>query len=227
MRSNLAQRKRPTPWKARRLVTLVSVFGISALALPILLITLTSVCHRALIYTVEEAPPRSVAIVFGAGIWPGGQLSPILKDRVDTGIQLYQQGKVRKLLMTGDNRFLDYNEPQRMYEYAIDCGVPPEDIVRDYAGRRTYDSCYRARSIFRVQDAILVTQGFHLDRALFIARKLGIDAVGVAADRRTYQHIRRYQVRETLATTLAWWEVFITHPEPVLGEQLPIFPDEH
>jgi SanA protein len=131
---------------------------------------------------------------------------------------------VQKLLLTGDNRTLEYNEPQHMRDYALSLGVPDEDIVLDYAGRRTYDSIYRARHIFEVDAAILVTQAYHLDRALFTADGLGIDAVGVSADRRDYFLITRYWWREMVATALAAIEVYITHPVPVLGETLPIFP---
>jgi SanA protein len=107
----------------------------------------------------------------------------------------------------------------------VSLGVPADDIVLDYAGRRTYDSCYRARYIFRVTDAILVTQAYHLDRALFTAHHLGIDVVGVPADRRDYVRIRYYWWRELAATTVAFWEVLVTRPEPVMGEPLPIFPE--
>jgi SanA protein len=164
------------------------------------------------------------AIVFGAGVYPNGQLSPVLEDRVYTAVQLYTAGKVQKLLLTGDNRTLDYNEPQHMRDYALALGVPDEDIVLDYAGRRTYDSIYRARHIFEVEAAIHVTQAYHLDRALFTAEGLGIDAAGVSADRRDYFFITRYWWREMVATALAAIEVYITHPVPVLGETLPIFP---
>jgi len=176
-------------------------------------------------YALEEAPIRRVAIVFGAGVWPDGRLSAVLEDRVYTAVQLYQAGRVQKILMTGDNRFVDYNEPGHMRRYALSLGVPDEDIVLDYAGRRTYDSCYRARQIFGVTDAILVTQAYHLDRALFTARSLGIDAVGVPADRREYVYLRRYWWREVLATTVAWWQVKVSHPVPVMGVKLPIFPE--
>ncbi len=182
---------------------------------------------KPLIYSLETAPPRRVAIVFGAGVWPDGRLSAILEDRVYTAVQLYRAGKVEKLLMTGDNRFIEYNEPGHMRAYALSLGVPDEDIVLDYAGRRTYDSCYRARHIFGVSSAILVTQAYHLDRALFTARALGIDAVGVAADRQPYVYLRRYWWREMLATPVAWWEVHISHPLPVMGEPLYIFPEDH
>jgi SanA protein len=180
--------------------------------------------YRPRIYDVDASPQRSVAIVFGAGYWPSGRLSDILADRVDTAVDLYHAGKVRKLLMTGDNRTVDYNEPGRMLDYALALGVPREDIVLDYAGRRTYDSCYRTRHIFMVEDAILVTQAYHLDRALFTADSLGLDVVGVAADRRDYSLASAYWWRDVLATARAWWDVRIARPLPVLGEQLPIFP---
>jgi len=181
-----------------------------------------------LIYALESVPERPVAIVFGAGVWPDGTPSAILADRLETAIALYENGKVRKMLMTGDNSRVDYNEPERMRQYALARGVPDEDVVLDYAGRRTYDSCYRAKVIFGVDEAILVTQAYHLDRALFTADALGLDVVGVAADRRPYRFIARYWWRELLATPVAWWQVNVTQPEPILGEPLPIFPSsEH
>ena len=130
--------------------------------------------YAALIHELDVAPAAPVAIVFGAGVRTDGRLSPMLRDRMDTAITLYQAGKVRKLLVSGDNRFVEYNEPAAMYDYAVARGVPPDDVVRDYAGRRTYDTCYRANAIFGVTDALLVTQRFHLPRALFTCRNLGL-----------------------------------------------------
>jgi SanA protein len=109
-----------------------------------------------------------------------------LYDRVATAVDVYQRGLVQKLLLTGDNRFVDYNEPEAMRRTAVKLGVPAADLVLDYAGRRTYDSCYRAKEIFGVQRAILVTQAFHLERALYLCDAFGIDSVGVKADRRNY-----------------------------------------
>jgi len=206
---------------ARSLATLC----VLALAFLVALRWWTDHRYKRLIYTTESVPPQQVAIVFGAGVWPDGRLSDMLADRVYTAVQLYQRGKVQKLLMTGDNRFIYYNEPKHMHDYAVTLGVPDEDIVLDYAGRRTYDSCYRAKYIFGVSNAILVTQAYHIDRALFTANRLGIDAVGVAADRKDYLAIKGYWRRELFATALAWWQVTITRPEPVLGDKLPIFPD--
>jgi SanA protein len=204
------------------IISILIVFVVLTLGL----YTVYSLHYHRLVYSLDQVPSKPVAIVFGAGIWPDGSLSDILADRVDTAIDLYKQGKVQKLLFTGDNRYLNYNEPQRMTEYAIARGVPETDIVQDYAGRRTYDSCYRALHIFKVDSAILVTQAYHLPRALFTADHLGIRVVGVAADRHHYVYIINYRLRELLATPVAWWEVLISHPLPVLGPELPIFPPE-
>jgi SanA protein len=171
----------------------------------------------------EDVPFYSVALVLGAGLWPDGSLTPVLADRVAVAAELYHAGVVQKLLCSGDNRFVDYNEPQAMLEYAVRLGVPEEDIVLDYAGRRTYDSCYRARAIFGVEQVAVVTQRFHAARALYLCNALGVDAVAVLADRRSYSAQRiTWETREYLALALAWWDVNVRHPVPVLGEPLPI-----
>lgn len=219
----MSEKRRPS--RGCRRWVLIAALGLTLLAgLPVLLRLISDRRARQRTYTLEDVPPRSAAIVFGAGYWPGYGLSAVLEDRVVTGVALYQQGRVKKLLMTGDNRTLDYNEPGAMRARAIELGVPSEDIVLDYAGRRTYDSCYRAGAIFQLEDAILVTQAYHLDRALLTANGLGLDAVGVPADRREYRYIRHYWLRELAATTVAYWQVYVTRPEPVLGDPLPIWP---
>lgn len=138
------------------------------------------------IYTIEEARPEPVAIVFGAAVYGSGRLSPMLQDRVDTAIALYQAGKVSRLLFSGDGASPNYDEPGRMRDYALAKGVPAGAIELDRSGRRTYESCYRAYHTFQIQSAILVTQQFHLPRALFTCHQLGLQAIGVAADLRTY-----------------------------------------
>lgn len=178
--------------------------------------------YDRLITEADAAPTRPVAIVFGAGIRPGGRLSPMLRDRMDTAIALYDAGKVRKLLVSGDNSTLSYNEPGAMYDYAVSQGVPAEDVVRDYAGRRTYDTCYRAGRIFGVSDAILVTQRFHLPRALFTCRSLGVEAVGVSADRRPYRADGYYRMRDAVAMLRAVADVSLLRPTPILGEQIDL-----
>jgi SanA protein len=183
---------------------------------------------RPRLYTLESVPHARVAIVFGAGLQRNGSPSPILRDRVETAARLYTAGKVDKLLMSGDNRFVNYNEPGAMRDYAIQLGVPVKDIVLDFAGRRTYDTCYRARHIFAVDSATLVTQSFHLPRALITCNNLGVQSTGVPAEVRRYgrRSYAYWYIREVPATTIALWEVWVSRPLPVLGKPEPIFSTE-
>ncbi|NOZ72727.1 MAG: hypothetical protein GXP38_12590 [Chloroflexi bacterium] len=178
--------------------------------------------YRQDIVAPDEIEEPAVALVLGAGIYPSGQLSIVLKDRMLTAIELYEQGKSTHLLLSGDNRFIDYNEPARMAEFARSRGVPEEAIVYDYAGRRTYDSCYRARHIFGQKRVIVVTQAFHLPRALYLCQSVGIEAVGVVADRRPYTYAAWFGFREALARMRAWFDVHILHPAVVGGEPIDI-----
>ena len=197
------------------------IAGILAFGLPWLFLNLYSSPHM---FTPDQAPAKRVAIVFGAGLQWDGTPSPVLQDRIATAADLYFSGKVEKLLMSGDNRFIDYNEPGAMKRYALKLGVPDDAIVLDYAGRRTYDTCYRARAIFGVTDALLVTQKFHLPRAIFTCNSLGLPAEGVIADRRRYVMVAN--IREIPADLVALWDVWIAHPLPVLGNYEPIFPGD-
>lgn len=175
-----------------------------------------------------DTPNRPIAIVFGAGLLRDGSPTAVLRDRVETASELYFAGKVEKLLMSGDNRFIDYNEPGAMRAYALELGVPDEDIVLDYAGRRTYDTCYRAKEIFGANQVVLVTQRFHLPRALLTCNGLGLDAIGVVADRRAYRQYAHnfWTLRELPATLVAFVDTFITRPLPILGDKEPIFPEQ-
>lgn len=177
------------------------------------------------IYSVDEVPAEPVAIVFGAGLTRSGDPSAILRDRVETAAELYHAGKVQKLLMSGDNRFVDYNEPGAMREYALRLGVADQDIVLDFAGRRTYDTCYRARHIFGIQQAVLITQSFHITRALYTCNNLGVSSNGVPSDVRRYgrRSYTYWTIREIPATSVAMWEVWVSRPLPVLGKPEPIF----
>jgi SanA protein len=179
---------------------------------------------RSFIFNPEDSPQKPVAIVFGAGLNRDGTPSSVLRDRVTTAVELYFSGKVKKLLMSGDNRFDNYNEPGSMQKFAIELGVPQEDIIMDFAGRRTYDTCYRAKQIFKVESAILVSQDYHLPRAVFTCQALGLPSIGVRADRRTYRSLPSafWRLREMPATLTAFLEVWITHPLPVLGDPEPI-----
>jgi len=168
----------------------------------------------------KRVPRAKVAIILGAGIYRDGRPVPQLQKRLDKGIELYKIGKVEKLLMSGDNRVFEHNEPKIMADYAAAHGVPKEDIVMDFAGRRTYDSIYRAKHIFCVDKAIIVSQYYHLDRAIFISKHIGLDAYGAAA--KSVGGEKRSGLREMVACLGALIDVYIRHPKPILGDKEPI-----
>ncbi len=163
------------------------------------------------IYVPLETPAQPVAVVFGAAVY-GDRLSSVLRDRMDTAIDLYQAGLVERILVSGGTDDAFYNEPDAMKAYAVAQGVPASAVVPDYEGLRTYDTCYRARHLFGVEQAVLVTQAFHLPRALLTCQALGVEAVGAAADRRPYRAAGWYEFRETAATLVAVWDVLRREP---------------
>lgn len=175
----------------------------------------------ATVNTDAWAHPR-VAIVFGAAVHQD-DLSTMLEDRVKTAIKLYKAGKVERILVSGDNRTPQYNEPKAMADYLLSHAVAQQDIVIDYAGRSTYETCLRAKEIFAVQKAVLVTQRTHLPRALYLANQLGLDSIGVVADQQGYGGETSYQqIREVGASLKAFFNVHFFPPHVVLGEKLPI-----
>lgn len=206
----------------RKLLAILFVSGLLLLMSPFVWQTGVQWHYGRFIHPLSSVPEKPVAIVFGAAIYGNGRLSAVLQDRMDTAITLYKQGSVQKILVSGDNRFEDYDEPGAMMAYAIQQGVAPNDIQPDYAGRRTYDTCYRAKAIFEVDTAVLITQEFHLPRALFTCQNLGIDSVGVAADLQPYRASRWFTIREIGATSAALIDIIRQQPAPVLGEKIPI-----
>ena len=202
----------------------VGCLGLLGLILPLLI---TSLYAWNKIHPLEDTPSERIAIIFGAGLRRDGTPTAVLRDRVETGARLYFSGKVEKLLMSGDNQTVEYNEPEAMRQYAVSLGVPDEAIVLDYAGRRTYDTCYRAKAIFGVESALLVTQKFHLPRALFLCNALGVKAYGVEANNNYYlkRSLLIWNLREQFATFTAFMDVYFGKPVPVLGQAEPIFVD--
>jgi SanA protein len=207
-----------------RFVKIAILLGLAILILPRLVTALYAIPRT---YNTKTAPTIPVAIVFGAGLWRDGTPTTILRDRISTAAELFFSGKVQKILMSGDNSYLDYNEPGAMRDYALSLGLPETAIVLDYAGRRTYDTCYRARAIFGVQNAILVTQNFHMPRALYTCNNLGLKAVGVPSDLRVYRLVSLlyWNLRELPATLTALLDVHVFRPVPILGKYEPIFPE--
>ena len=162
------------------------------------------------------------ALVLGCAVYSDGEPSAMLRDRLDTGIALYRSGAVPRLLLSGDHGQDEYDEISVMYQYCLNAGVPEEDIFLDHAGFSTYDSVYRAQSIFQVKSMIVVTQTYHEFRALYTAHQLGIDAVGVAADQRHYAGATYREVREVLARNKDLFKVLVKAPPVYGGDVIPI-----
>jgi SanA protein len=217
-----SMRRRLFSWIRKHFLPLAGL-GLLIVLLPGL-ITGTYAAGR--LYGQDQAPAERVAIIFGAGLRRDGTPTAMLRDRVLTGADLYFSGKVEKLLMSGDNRFIDYNEPESMRQFALSLGVPDEAIVLDYAGRRTYDTCYRAKAIFGIKNALLVTQRFHLPRALFLCNRLGLETVGVQATNCYWNGSPLvWNIREQFATLAAFLDLYVSSPSPVLGAPEPMFVD--
>ena len=174
------------------------------------------------IITAEEATDADCILVLGCGVREDGSPSLMLRDRLEKGIELYEAGTAPKLLMSGDHGRKDYDEVNLMKSYAMGKGVPSEDIFMDHAGFSTYDSMYRARDIFCAEKVIVVSQEYHLYRALYLAEKLGLEAYGVPAQDVNYRGQAYREFREMLARAKDFCTAVI-QPEPkYLGEKIPV-----
>jgi SanA protein len=204
--------------------------GIPLFTLILLLIIFIIAAHATVagkyynnIIDFTRVPAHDVVVVLGASVWSNARPSNILEDRLLTGIELYKKGLTKKMLMSGDHGQENYDEVNTMRTYAQRMGVAEDDIFMDHAGFRTYDSLYRAREVFGLHNCIIVTNNFHLPRALYIARELGIDAIGVKSDLRVYQDQALNDVREFFARIKAFLDVNIIKPKPkYLGEKIDI-----
>lgn len=160
-------------------------------------------------------------LILGAGIW-GDKPSPMLEDRLKEGITLYKKGTTKKIIMSGDHSREDYDEVKIMKEYAESKGVPSEDIFMDHAGFSSYDSVYRAKEIFGVQNMIIVTQKYHLYRSLYIAKKLGIEAYGIESNLRTYPGQVFREIREILARDKDYFKCIMKPEASIMGEKISL-----
>jgi len=184
------------------------------------------VCFSAqkFILTAEEAArlDADCILVLGAGVWDGGSPSHMLTDRLEVGISLYEAGAAPKLLMSGDHGREEYDEVNVMKDFAVEAGVPSADVFMDHAGFSTYESMYRARDVFEAKSIVIVTQEYHLYRAIHTARALGLTAYGVSADLRPYRGQTVYDLREILARCKDF-AMAIVKPDPTyLGDVIPI-----
>lgn len=176
------------------------------------------------IVTIEEADELSnvdCAVILGAGVREG-KPTPMLRDRLLVGIDLYKSGAAKKLIMSGDHGSTDYDEVNIMKSFAVERGVPDEDIFMDHAGFSTYETIYRAKEIFEADSVILVSQKYHLYRALYIAERLGIKAVGVSADLDTYRGQTKRDLREILARDKDFFKCIFKPKPTYLGDKIPV-----
>lgn len=171
------------------------------------------------IVPLESVQPSPVAIVLGASVKTDGTASDALFDRVVVAATLYREGKVEKLLMTGDDGEFHVNEVATMKHLAIAQGVPEEQIMIDGHGYRTYESCKRASQTLGIKEAIIVTQRFHLGRALYLCHAFGMNVQGVSADRQHYVRIFYFTIRDLLASAKAWWDIHVEPPDPPVPYQ--------
>lgn len=169
---------------------------------------------------ITEIPSAKTAIILGASVHSDGKLSPILKDRVETAYQLYKLNKIEDFLVSGDHKTDDYNEVNAIENYLLEKGVPQKDIVLDHAGFDTYDSMYRSKVVFNVQNAIVITQKFHLPRSIFIAKNMGLDYKGLEAAPVAYTSSENIKRREQLANFKAVWELIFNQKPATLKERL-------
>lgn len=176
----------------------------------------------SIFHTIDTVPASHTVIILGASVHSDGKLSPILQDRVDTGLKLYNNGKAKRFLLSGDNRRSDYDEVNSMKNYLMDRDVPESHIFTDPAGIDTYDSMYRSHAIFEVPSAIVVTQQFHLPRTIFIAKNLGLNYSGYPADSRQYKPEAGLRRREKLANFKAVFELIFHYRPANLGQKKPV-----
>jgi SanA protein len=196
-------------------ILMISLF-IIVVGIPILVLQ----SGRSNIYTsINSVKPTPVAIVFGAGLTINNAPSDALMDRLTVAATLYTQGKVSKILVSGDNWKQEYNEPEVMKQTLLDEFLVPEDVIAtDYAGRRTYDTCRRAHDLWGVDQAILVSQGYHLPRAIWTCEVLGIQSTGISATLQPYIKEMPFKLREVGAIYKAFIDLYILEPEYISGE---------
>jgi vancomycin permeability regulator SanA len=208
-------------WLRRSVLVLVSAGFLAGAAVlgSVGWVRATSSGHTYADVDLAHVPPAPVALVLGAQVYPSGTPSPFLAGRLDLAKRLYDAGLVKVILVSGDNGAREYNEPDAMRGYLVDAGVPADKVVADYAGFDTYDSCSRAQRIFGVDRLTVVTQGYHLPRAVATCRALGLDAEGVGDESfRGTEAWRRGALRDQVACVKTVLDV-VSRRDPVLGQR--------
>jgi SanA protein len=183
----------------------IAIMSVSILFLAILSLNLyIKDFSSSYIYdSAGNIPQADAVLILGASVFSDGRLSDILKDRVITAIRVYDSGKAPKILISGYSKGRNYNEVDSVKSYLLNQGIPESDIISDYSGFDTYDSLYRAKHIFKLDSIDITTQNYHLPRAIYVARKIGINAFGTNSDLQTYQKIFFFRLREGFANLKA------------------------
>lgn len=220
MKDKMDNQKRSRKRKLRNILIIVCALIVAAV---LFMDALTLACGKRIVETADLDDGYDCILILGAGVRDDGSPTLMLADRLDQGLALYQQGAAPKIIVSGDHGSSGYDEVNTMKAYLVERGIPSEDVFMDHAGFSTYDSLYRARDIFQAQKLIIVTQKYHLYRALYIADRLDLDTVGVAADTQRYRGQFYRDMREIAARCKDVLQcVFM--PEPaLLGEVIPVF----
>lgn len=198
------------------MLVVVAVFAATNVA------TIVTTKDRIVEPQAAEGYNADAIVVLGASVYADGTPSSILQDRLDDGIELYKAGVAPKLIMSGDNRTVSYNEVKVMKDYAVSQGVPSEDVFCDHAGFSTYESMYRAKYVFGAERIVVATQTYHLYRALYAARGLGMEAIGVPSDYRDYLGQFQYDVREVPARTKDFFKTMFKVPSTFVGDPVSL-----
>ena len=212
--------------KFKKAISLLLLLTLIFAQVPILINTYMYEFSSRYFLTVEEASKENFdcVLVLGAGVWGDGP-SHLLEERLNKGVEVYNTGCTNRILMTGDHGREEYDEVNVMKQYALDAGISETDIFMDHAGFSTYESMYRAKEIFGINKMIIVTQKYHLSRAVYIANKLGIEAYGVASDYQSFSGQLGRDSREVLARVKDIFTVVLKPKPTYLGKSIPISGD--
>ncbi len=202
------------------MMIIFSLIGIIILVTAIINLNIVLSTKKQINKKLNKDENYDAIIILGAGVW-GDSPSPMLRDRLEEGIKLYKDGVSSKILMSGDHGKESYDEVNIMKEYAIESGIPSEDVFMDHAGFSTYESIYRAKKIFKIKKAVIVTQKYHLYRSLYISNKLGLTAYGKDTNR-TYSGQMYRDIREFLARDKAFINCIFKPKPTYLGKEIPI-----
>ncbi|KKP37603.1 hypothetical protein A2483_00255 [Candidatus Peregrinibacteria bacterium RIFOXYC2_FULL_33_13] len=201
---------------------ILNIFILFFIAFSLIQIYILKFSQKYIYENASEIPKVKAVLVLGAKVYSKEVLSSILKDRLDNAIDIYKQGKAEKFLLSGDHGTQNYDEVNAMKNYLLENKISSKDIFLDHAGFDTYDSIYRARDIFGIKSIIISTQEFHLPRAVYIAKKLGLETYGASADKQIYANRSRNNQRELLARVKAFIDINIHSKPKFLGEKIPI-----